>query len=50
MEGTILVHFTPESKTINSQNYCDALRKKLEEEEEEDIHPMEKSLARCNIG
>jgi len=29
MEGTILVHFTPNSETVNNQNYCDVLRKKL---------------------
>jgi histone-lysine N-methyltransferase SETMAR len=29
VEGTILVHFTPKSGTVNSQNYCDMLRTKL---------------------
>jgi hypothetical protein len=29
MEGEILVHFTPKSETVNSQNYSDALRRKL---------------------
>jgi len=29
MEGAILVHFTPEGETVNSQNYCDVLRTKL---------------------
>jgi hypothetical protein len=25
MEGVILVHFTPNGETVNSQNYCDVL-------------------------
>jgi hypothetical protein len=29
MEGAMLVHFTPEGETVNSQNYCDVLRRKL---------------------
>jgi hypothetical protein len=29
MEGAILVHFTPKGETVNSQNYCDVLQKKL---------------------
>jgi len=29
MEAAILVHFTPNHETINSQNYCDVLRTKL---------------------
>jgi hypothetical protein len=28
-EGDILVHFTPEGETVNSQNYCDVLMAKL---------------------
>jgi hypothetical protein len=30
MQGAILVHFTPKGETVNSQNYCDLLRTKLE--------------------
>jgi hypothetical protein len=29
MEDAILVHFTPKGETVNRQNYCDVLRKKL---------------------
>jgi hypothetical protein len=29
MEGALLVHFTPKGETVNSQNYCDVLRMKL---------------------
>jgi histone-lysine N-methyltransferase SETMAR len=29
MQGAILVHFTPNGETVNSQNYCDVLRMKL---------------------
>jgi histone-lysine N-methyltransferase SETMAR len=29
MEAVILVYFSPKGETVNSQNYCDMLRKKL---------------------
>jgi hypothetical protein len=29
MESAILVHLTVKDETVNSQNYCDVLRKKL---------------------
>jgi hypothetical protein len=29
MEGVVTDNFTPKDKTVNSENYCNVLRKKL---------------------
>jgi hypothetical protein len=48
MEDAVLVHFTPKDETFNSHIcICLAQWKKLQEEE--DFHPIKKSLARCKI-
>jgi hypothetical protein len=47
MEGTNLVHFTPKGPDLASSDFHVFGPMK---EEEEDFHPMKKSLARCKIG